>query len=75
MVNGITNYKDLTNMSRTTRVNLIYSRGKGREDAICRDGKQRWKCKCSYCLKTHKRKFYAKIAKQEIITATKTGGS
>lgn len=53
-------------MSRTTRVNLIYSRGKGREEAICRDGKQRWKCKCSYCLLTQYNRALDKIHNKEI---------
>ena len=61
-------------MSRTTRVNLVYSRGRMTEKTICSDGKQRHKCKCSYCLKTHKIKFYAKLAKQEIALAIKRTG-
>ena len=55
-------------MSRTVRFNK-------RKGCQVKDGDQDYKCKCSYCLKIPKTKFYERIARQEIITATETRGT
>lgn len=53
-------------MSRTFRVNKVYSGGRLTEQNICSDGKQRWKCKCSYCLQLEYKRALDAIHNKEI---------